>query len=51
LDELVLIKKHNIDELIKYLLKILELLKKPFLDEKELQKIMNLLTNVKMPEE
>jgi hypothetical protein len=50
-DELVLLKKYNNDELIKYLLQILELLKKPFLDEKELKKLINLFTNEKTPEE
>ena len=51
MDELVLLKKYNNDELIKYLLQIIDLLKKPFLDEKELKKLLNLLTNEKMPEE
>ncbi len=37
MDELLFVKKHNNDELIEYLLQILDLLKKPFLDEKKLK--------------
>ena len=48
---MVLLKIHNIDELIKYLLQILGLLKKPFLDEKELKNLLNYFTNVNIPEE
>ena len=48
---MVVVKIHNNDELIKYLLQILDLLKKPFLDEKKLKKLLNLFTNAKMSEE
>ena len=44
-------RKHDNEQLIKHLLKILELLKKPFLDEKELKKLINLFINEKIPEE
>ena len=46
-----LVKIYNNDELIKYLLEILDLLKKPFLDENKLKKLLNLFTNAKMQEE
>ena len=48
---MALLKKHDNDELIKHLLKILDLLKKPILDEKKLKKLLNFFTNAKMPEE
>ena len=51
LDEMARLKKHDNDELIKHLLKILDLLKKPIIDEKELKKLIDLLTIAKMPEE
>ena len=51
MDKLVFVKKHTNDELIKYLLQILDLLKKPFLDEEKLKKLLNLLKNAKIQEE
>ena len=42
---MVALKKHDNDYLINYLLKILELLKKPMLDEKDLVKLLNLFEN------
>ena len=51
MDKLVFVKKHTNDELIKYLLQILQLLKKPILDEKKLKKLLSLFTNAKIQEE
>ena len=51
MDKLVFVKKHTNDELIKYLLQILQLLRKPFLDEKKLKKLLSLFTNAKIQEE
>ena len=48
---MVVVKIHNNDELIKYLLQILDLLKKPFLEEKNLKNLMNLFKNAKISEE
>ncbi len=48
---MVLLKILNNDELIKYLLKILDLLKKPFLEEKNLKNLLNLFKNAKISEE
>ena len=50
MDKLVFVKKHTNDELIKYLLQILDLLKKPFLDEEKLKKLLNLLKKAKIQE-
>ncbi len=48
---MALLKKYDNDELIKHLLKIIDLLKKPILDEKELKKLLNFFTNAKISEE
>ena len=48
---MALLKIHNIDELIKYLLKILELFEKPFLDKNELKKLVNLFTKAEIGDE
>ena len=37
------LKKYNNDELIKYFIKVLEMLKNPMLDEKDLQNFLSLI--------
>ena len=53
MDELVALKKHENDYLLKYLLKVLEMLKNPMLEKKDLKKLLNLLKyqEIQKPEE
>ena len=50
---MIALKKHDNDNLIKYLHEILEMSKKPSLEEKELKKLQSLLKieKIKKPEE
>ena len=50
---MVALKKHENDYLLKYLLKVLEMLKNPMLEKKDLKKLLNLLKyqEIQKPEE
>ena len=45
IEEMLALKKHDNQNLIEYFLKVLEMIKNPFLEEKDFRKLLSLFNN------